>query len=573
MTTRGPLLHTRRLRFVNRNFHRLFSLRCAGETRPSQVAAEEGMGNKDDLFEYTSGRWIYNERRRLAERHLVFNVDELKKAAATAVGRPVSEIRSIRKLAEGGFNRVFDISMKDGLSLLARLPYPSTMPQRLAVASEVATLAFVRACGIPAPRVLGYSAHDNPVGVEYILMEKLPGRPIGDAWFSLPEKDRLKVLHEIVTLEAKLFANSLPASGSIYFAHDLPPGTPNVPLSDSEGLCIGPYANLRWWFNERASLDIDRGPHNDPCLVLQAPAEKELAWIRTYGKPRFPFQRAYGETLGYKKQDPDEHSNSLLEYLQLAPYLAPTCPKLNLPILRHPDLQPNNIFISEDFKITGLIDWQHSLVLPMFLAAGIPRSFQNYGDEQSMYFIPPQLPKDLGSMDADEHAIACEQFRRRHVHFFYLGFTQKLNEPHSEALEQEFGLLRRRIFDNAGSPWEGLNTPLQVDIAQVSQNWSKIAAVRSDGSLPACPVVISEQDAQKRAALDDSLRDVDTELEQIHGFLGVGSDRWTSHELFEQAKERARSIKAEGLAAVDDDPWLRRMTEQHWPFDDYNEDE
>ncbi|EFE44815.1 hypothetical protein TRV_00366 [Trichophyton verrucosum HKI 0517] len=312
---------------------------------------------------------------------------------------------------------------------------------------------------------------------------------------------------------------------------------------------------------------------NDPCLVLQAPAEKELAWIRTYGKPRFIFQRAYRETLGYKKQDPEEHSNSLLEYLQLAPYLAPTCPKLNLPILRHPDLQPSNIFISEDFKITGLIDWQHSLVLPMFLAAGIPRSFQNYGDEQSMYFIPPQLPEDLGTMDADEHAIACEQFGRRHVHFFYLGFTQKLNEPHSEALEQEFSLLRRRIFDNAGSPWEGLNTPLQVDIAQVSQNWSKIAAVRSDRSLPACPVVISEQDVQKRAALDDSLRDVDTELEQINGFLGVGSDGWTSNELFKQAKERARSIKVEGLAAVNDDPWLRQMTEQHWPFDDYNEDE
>ncbi|EFR04013.1 phosphotransferase enzyme family protein [Nannizzia gypsea CBS 118893] len=350
------------------------------------------------------------------------------------------------------------------------------MPRRLTVASEVATLAFVRARGIPTPRVLGYSAHDNPVGVEYILMEKLPGRPIGNAWFSLPEKDTLKDLHEM-------------------------------------------------------------------------------------------------ETLGYKKQDPEEHSNSQFEYLQLAPYLTPKIPKLNLPILRHPDIQPNNIFISEDFKITGLIDWQHSLVLPMFLAASIPQSFQSYGDEQFTHLIPPQLPKGINTMNADEHAIACEQFRRRHVHFFYLRFTQKLNKSHSEALEKKFGLIRHRLFDNAGNPWEGLNTPLQVDIAQVSQVWSKIAAVRSDGSLPACPVEISEQDAQKRAALGDLLRDVDSELEQINGFLGVGSDGWTSNELFEQSKERARLIKAEGLAAVDDDPWLRRMTEQHWPFDDYNEDE
>lgn len=59
----------------------------------------------------------------------------------------------------------------------------STMPWRLAVASEVATMDFVRAHGIPTPRILGYAIDENPVGLEYILMEKLPGRPIGDAWF------------------------------------------------------------------------------------------------------------------------------------------------------------------------------------------------------------------------------------------------------------------------------------------------------------------------------------------------------------------------------------------------------
>jgi len=57
------------------------------------------------------------------------------------------------------------------------------MPWRLAVASEVATMDFVRAHGIPTPRILGYAIDENPVGLEYILMEKLPGRPIGDAWF------------------------------------------------------------------------------------------------------------------------------------------------------------------------------------------------------------------------------------------------------------------------------------------------------------------------------------------------------------------------------------------------------
>ncbi|CAO2655038.1 Nn.00g117710.m01.CDS01 [Neocucurbitaria sp. VM-36] len=540
----------------------------------SQASKENIEESNREIFEYMSGRWIYNESRRLAERHLAFNIDELKKAAAKAVNRPTSDITSFRKMAEGGFNRVFDMSMKDGSSILARLPYPSTLPRHLAVASEVATLDFARAHGIPTPRVLGYSADDNAVGSEYILMEKLPGSPLRDAWFDLSEQQRLKVLLQIVELEAKLFETDLPASGSIYYSRDLSSGTPKVDIPGSDdGLCIGPYAALRWWIGERGDLDVDRGPHDNPRLVLQAPAEKELAWIQAYGRSRYPFERAYRETFGYKRQDPEEHAKSLKDYIRLAPHLVPTCSKLNRPLLRHPDLNPNNIFVSEDLKITGLIDWQHSLVLPTFLAAGIPNVFQNYKDEESLSFAPPRVPDDPGSMNEDNRAIAYENFRRRHIHFFYLRFTQKMNEPHWRALEQETGLLKRRIFEDAGSPWEGLSVPLQYDIARVSQNWSKIASANPDGTIPACPIMLSEQEAQRRAALDDSLCEVDSEMERINGVLGIASDGWTPNESYDSAKERAKFIREEGLAAVGDDPWLTEMTEQHWPFDDCNEDE
>ncbi|KIX92544.1 uncharacterized protein Z520_11720 [Fonsecaea multimorphosa CBS 102226] len=110
-----------------------------------------------DFFEYTSGRWLYNESLRLLERKLVFNVGELKKIAAKCLRQPASEVKEFSKLAEGGFNRVFQITMKDGSQVLARLPYPSTKPYRLPTASEAATLDLVRATGVPAPKVLYYS--------------------------------------------------------------------------------------------------------------------------------------------------------------------------------------------------------------------------------------------------------------------------------------------------------------------------------------------------------------------------------------------------------------------------------
>lgn len=205
----------------------------------------------------------YNEPRRLSERRLVFKVDELKHAATKSVNRTTADIKSLHKLAEGGFNRIFEIAMKDGSSVIARLPYPSTLPRCLAVASEVATMDFVRGQGIPTPCVLGYSAVDNPVGSEYILMEKAPGRPISDAWFDLTEQQRLQVLHDVVKLESKLFNIKCPASGSIYYARDLKPKESSISIPESkEGLCVGAYAGLRWWYGERGNLRIDRGPRN-----------------------------------------------------------------------------------------------------------------------------------------------------------------------------------------------------------------------------------------------------------------------------------------------------------------------
>jgi hypothetical protein len=267
------------------------------------------------------------------------------------------------------------------------------------------------------------------------------------------------------------------------------------------------------------------------------------------------------------------HAESLKKYLHLAPHLIPSSPELTRPVLRHPDIQPNNIFISEDYRVTSLIDWQHATALPIFLAAGIPTSFQNYGDAESRFFTPPRLPIDLESLNEFERAQAWEEFRRRHVHFFYLGFTQKFNQEHWRALEEETDLLRRRIFDHAGEPWEGLNTALLYDLVQVSQNWNKIAPLNHDGTASTCPVSFTQKEAEHIDALDDLHRDADGDVEHINELLGIASDGWTPNERFESAKSKSAEIREQALASADDEPWLREMSERHWPFDDYDEDE
>lgn len=102
------------------------------------------------------------------------------------VRRPVSDLPSITKLAEGAFHRVLQATFGDGYSVIARIPYNVTVPKGLMVASEDATLGLLRSCNAPVPRVLGYSqGHKNPVGAAYLLLERLEEVPVSDQCFSM----------------------------------------------------------------------------------------------------------------------------------------------------------------------------------------------------------------------------------------------------------------------------------------------------------------------------------------------------------------------------------------------------
>lgn len=235
-------------------------------------------------------------------------------------------------------------------------------------------------------------------------------------------------------LEARLHAIELPANGSIYYNNDLPSGSPRIPIPGSD-LCIGPNVALKWWFVERASLRINRGPckclscqlaftsdhtlDEDPIDGLRNPALKELTWLRAYGRPRFPFERVYHESMNYRISDPAGHIASLESYLKITPELLPSNEPLQ-PVLRHPDLQSNNILLSDDLDIVGLINWQHASVLPLFLASGIPKFFQNYDGPESVPFRPPPNP-DLTDMDKEERTDALQGFAASSYPLFLLG--------------------------------------------------------------------------------------------------------------------------------------------------------
>lgn len=185
--------------------------------------------------------------------------------AAEAVSKKVEDVVYFDKLGEGGANRAFVLHMKDGSRLVARIPYVGTAPRQLAVASEAATMSFLRSQGLPVPQIYGYSTSaDNAAQTEYIIMEYSPGTNLSDSWFDMNEQHRSNFITSLVALEARLLNIRLPASGSIYFLRDLPADVERVAVDDNsqslDSFYIGPSTTPNLWRGRRGGLDVNRGP-------------------------------------------------------------------------------------------------------------------------------------------------------------------------------------------------------------------------------------------------------------------------------------------------------------------------
>jgi hypothetical protein len=156
--------------------------------------------------------------------------------------------------------------MRDGFQMVARIPYPMIEPKHLLVASEVATVGYLRSHGIPTPQIYGYSTTlRNFAGTERVFMEYNRGINLGDIWFELGETARTAVVRRLVELKSRLLSLTFPASGSLYYSRDLDAATDRIEMESEPStkygpFCIGPDTTLALWYGNRLALDTFRGP-------------------------------------------------------------------------------------------------------------------------------------------------------------------------------------------------------------------------------------------------------------------------------------------------------------------------
>ncbi|OJK01753.1 hypothetical protein ASPACDRAFT_51502 [Aspergillus aculeatus ATCC 16872] len=489
-----------------------------------------------DIFEYTSGRFL---------------------AACHSVGRRLNDVAAITKLAEGGFNRVLQITFDGGYAVLVRLPYKTTVPKHHAVASQAATLTNLRAHEVPVPKVLAYSPDQtNAVGAEYILLERLEGIPLSAQWYSMDTKTRVKLMRQIVDVERRFMSIRFPASGSLYHRCDLGSSQRVIPVSDD--IVVGPTAQHGTTFSSS----------------FEAPAKREMEFCEKFGKPRLHVERYLRELHQYQPLSPIPYQHLLADYLKLAPGLdVPSDHRMSRPTLRHPDFSPNNILVNTSNEVVGIIDWQHAVILPLCLCAGIPDHFQNWGDPVSETLSKPEvkLPDYFDQLNHEEQAAVREIMRRRIVHFYYVALTMNSLPDHFDAIRTENCMLRAKNFHHAQAPWEGDSVSLKYAMMQALRNWPMSLDDGTPTGSVECPVQFSEEEIQKFAEDHRQEQELLRELGEIRDLIGTDALGWVPDEdEFARSKAVIQSIK-NVLMEHSSTEMEKTAVVHHFPFDDHDE--
>lgn len=237
----------------------------------------------------------------------------------------------------GGMNYHIEICFEDGVAWLARIRrFNATSPppavRDYIIKSEAAALIFLEKTGVPAPRVYNYALEGpgNPVGVGFILMEKLPGKSL--RWSLANEKQKHKVVEQLSDVFIELRKYPFNEFGSL-----IEPGRLTVGPFAQESLTdltqagirtIGPFTSVAEYYQSSLTLLIER--------IINEEAYTERP-VDAYLIHRF--------------------------LLDLIPIVAPPSDG-DVFYLKHADDKGDHILVDEEYNITGIVDWECAHTAP-----------------------------------------------------------------------------------------------------------------------------------------------------------------------------------------------------------------
>ncbi|KAI6890721.1 hypothetical protein KC318_g14416 [Hortaea werneckii] len=107
----------------------------------------------------------------------------------------------------------------------------------------------------------------------------------------------------------------------------------------------------------------------------------------------------------------------------------------------------------------------------------------------------------------------------------------------------------------------------------LSRNWSELTkgGIEGEQRTVPCPISFQQQDADETMDKMLEQEDIDKKMGIIRDAIGISTDGWVSLERYDEVVAAAKDMKTQALGYAENE-WEREMIEQHWPFDDFDED-
>lgn len=246
--------------------------------------------------------------------------------------------------------------------------------------SELATVEFVsKHTDIPAPKIFAVDhSNNNELGFEWMMMERVAGRPIempGD-WSKVSWLKKELLARSVISYMVQLFQKRFKRIGSLYIIDDLQqlseserPSTAPVTSVTPEGTSnsteyhLSDIISVLFFYIDHLTHDVPRGMFHHSRDWLAA---------------RLQFHINDANNV---PQDVDEDTVVIAKctklnaerLLKILPKVLPTYEPDEEFVLHHHDLSGGNILVDDKDALAGVVDWECIHTVPLWYACQPPK--------------------------------------------------------------------------------------------------------------------------------------------------------------------------------------------------------
>ena len=389
----------------------------------------------------------------------------------------------VRHWRNGRYNKFYLVTYED-----THFVMKVTLPicPSLKTESEIATLRWIYLnTELPVPKVKCYdSSRNNPIGFEWILMDRVEGGPLSDCWSNIPDGSLERIIKQIAQYAAKAFEKQF--SGGIC---NIYPPTPNSCTDDPQP---GELVWMPFFWGERGYLDYPRGPFHstsswnenrlkfaysnltETMQFMRRGIDQKKDWkvgcrmLKLINRLRELGPKFHPEPVRANESTPEQRQNGN-ERTERTP--EPT-------MLWHDNLSLDNIFVDRDFVLTGILDWECVSCLPLPQACHLPAFLQMRGTTDTE--LPHTEPTEYSYIDDNFRLPPLTSFYRD-VRQYQISACRRIFLEEMETLSPEWLETYRRSADQRDFEAAVQNCDNEFAYERV-ERW--VDAMEEDGKAP-----------------------------------------------------------------------------------------